>query len=102
MTADTQSIKHGGTTLYLCSKDCANRAGKLSEGDWDAAIADSKARFAATEFFSHARMKEGRSETEFALLPAAKNEIHPSVDVIYRGAGGSGTAVSTVSGSEGR
>jgi hypothetical protein len=148
VTADTRSIVHDGTVFYLCSTECTDRAGKLSEKDWDAATAGWKARFAATKFLSNARMKEGREmatclcgkvfevnsrtlavaenglvvhccsaacdakfrgaapdsrmQAELAMLPAAKNETHPSVEVIYRGTGGSWTAESTSLGSEGK
>jgi YHS domain-containing protein len=148
VTIDTKSITHDGTAYYLCSTDCANLVGKLSEKDWDAATSDWKTKFAAIKFLSNARMKEGREmatclcdkvfevnartlavaenglvvhccsaacderfraaapearmEAELALLPAAKSETHPSVEVIYRGAGGSWTTKSTSLGSEGK
>ena len=148
VTAGTQSISHDGTAFYLCSTDCANMAGKRSERDWDAAVADWRAMFAATKFLSNARMMkgrematclcgkifevdsrtpavaenglvvhccsaacdakfraaapEGRMQAELAVLPAAKGETHPSVEVIYRGAAGSWTAEASFPGSEGK
>jgi ribosomal protein L24E len=148
VTVDTQSVKHDGTTFYLCSTGCTIMAAKLSENDWAAATVDWKTRFSATKLLSNAGMKEGREmatcpcrkifdvnsrtlavaengmvvhccsaacdstfraaapagrmQAELAMLPAAKNETHPSVEVIYRGADGSWTAESTSPGSEGK
>jgi ribosomal protein L24E len=42
---------------------------------------------------------EGRMQAELALLPAAKSEPHPSVEVIYRGPGESWTAEAASPGS---
>jgi hypothetical protein len=44
----------------------------------------------------------GRMQAELAMLPAAKNEARPSVEVIYRGVDGSWTAESTLPGSQGK
>jgi ribosomal protein L24E len=70
----TLAVAENGMVVHCCSAAC-----------------DAKFRAAAPE---------GRMQAELALLPAAKNETHPSVEVIYRGASGSWTAESTSPGSE--
>jgi YHS domain-containing protein len=72
----TRAVAENGLVVHCCSAAC-----------------DEKFRAATPE---------GRMEAELALLPAAKNETHPSVEVIYRGTGGSWTTKSTSPGSEGK
>lgn len=72
----TLAVAENGLVLHFCG-----------------AVCDANARAAAPE---------GRLQAQLAVLPAAANEPHPSVEVIYRGTDGSWTAASTSVGSEGK